>query len=71
MRAGIVARDQNQRASEPAGAQLGKAFAHEKSSNSFSVICGRHCQVINEATAAVVPAEHCGDNCPVLFRDAT
>lgn len=69
MRASVALRDQNQRPGNACGAQLREAFSHEKSSNSFRVICGRHRQVINQAAAAIVSAKHGAHHCPILFRN--
>ena len=71
MRAGIVSRDEDQRSHDARGAQMRDAFLHEKFSNSLPVIRWRHRQVINQATATVVPAEHRAHDRAVVFRHAT
>lgn len=71
MGAGIVVRDEDQGSHDACVAQTRDAFLGENSSDSLPVIGWGHCQVIKQATAAIVPAEHRADEHPVLFRDAT
>jgi hypothetical protein len=71
MRAGIVVGDKDQRSHDARRAQTREAFLHEKFSNSFPMMCGRHREVINQAAAAIVPTEYRAHDRPVLFRYAT
>jgi len=71
MRAGIIMGDQDKCSRDARHTQTSETFLRETLSNSFSMIRGRHRQVINQAPAAIVPAEHRGHDRPVVFRHAT
>ncbi len=71
MPAGIVVRDEDERSGDARVAQMCDAFLDETFSNSLPVVRRRHRQMVDQAPATVVPAEHRSHDSPVLFRDAT
>ncbi len=71
MSGGIVLRDEDERACDARRAQARDAFLYKTLANALPVMRGRHRQVIDQATPAIVTGEHRTHDRPIDFRNAT
>ena len=66
----IVLRNEDESACDPRLAQARDAFSDKTPANALPVMRGRHRQMTDKATPAIVTAEHRTHDLPVVFRDA-